>query len=246
MATKANIQAAIDRLTSRNVCEIVAVPLFVSSHSSIITVTEYLLGLRPAAPPQLAAYARMSHGHGEHYGEAGTVSPDAESPVKSPVPIRMSSALDSHPVVSEILLSRALSVSRNPEHEAVILVAHGPVSDEENTKWLAEMEILASRIRNGSEFSQVDFLTVRDDAPKPVRDQATAELRDHVEKLSAAGSKVLIVPLLVSFGGIEEGLRKRLEGLDYAMPAQALLPDDRLARWVQEMAGDRALVFQEP
>ena len=39
MATKRNIQDAIDRLVQRGVREIVAVPLFVSSHSSVITST---------------------------------------------------------------------------------------------------------------------------------------------------------------------------------------------------------------
>src|SRR5919106_5983834 len=61
MATRANIQAAIDRLVARGVTEIVAVPLFVSSWSSIITSTEYLLGLRADAPAALAMYAKMHH-----------------------------------------------------------------------------------------------------------------------------------------------------------------------------------------
>ena len=50
MATRANIQAAVDRLAARGVTEIVAVPLFVSSWSSVVTSTEYLLGLRAEAP----------------------------------------------------------------------------------------------------------------------------------------------------------------------------------------------------
>ena len=65
MATRANIQAAIDKLVARGVTEIVAVPLFVSSHSSVITSTEFLLGLRAVAPKDLAIFAKMSHGsHG--------------------------------------------------------------------------------------------------------------------------------------------------------------------------------------
>ena len=62
MARKQNIEDAIDRLSERNVAEIVAVPLFISPHSSIIRVTEYLLGVREEAPPELERYARMSHG----------------------------------------------------------------------------------------------------------------------------------------------------------------------------------------
>ena len=38
-----------------------------------------------------------------------------------------------------------------------------------------------------------------------------------VEKRITEGRRVLIVPLLVSFGGIERGLRERLEGLAYGL-----------------------------
>ena len=81
-------------------------------------------------------------------------------------------------------------------------------------------------------FASIDWMTVRDDAPAPIRDAATAELRALVTKRTEAGSRVLIVPVLLSFGGIEQGIRKRLEGLDYTMTSQALMPDDRVVEWV--------------
>ena len=34
------------------------------------------------------------------------------------------------------------------------------------------------------------------------------------------------------FGGIAQGIRKRLEGLDYTMTTQALMPDERIVKWV--------------
>lgn len=234
MATRRSIQGAVDRLASRGVGEIVAVPLFVSSHSSVITSTEYLLGVRKEAPPELAVYAKMDHSHGEHHAMDSTVDPTM--PVKSPVAIRMVTALDRHKIVSDILLSRALSISRDPAHEAVVIVAHGPVSDEENAQWLADMAALAERMKKASRFRSIEYLTVRDDASEPIRSQATAELRSVVERATAAGNKVLIVPLLLSYGGIEDGVRKRLEGLNYTICRQALLPDDRLAQWVLQSA----------
>ncbi|MGH9370119.1 MAG: hypothetical protein ACRD15_01160 [Vicinamibacterales bacterium] len=85
-------------------------------------------------------------------------------------------------------------------------------------------------------FARVDYLTVRDDAPEPVRSEATAELRSVVERAVAEGRRVLIVPLLLSYGGIEQGIRRRLEGLSYTMAEQALMPDDRLLDWVLESA----------
>jgi sirohydrochlorin ferrochelatase len=236
MASRRNIQGAIDRLTARGVREIVAVPLFISSHSSVITATQYLLGLRATAPPELAIYARMSHSHSggganDHHNH-GASTEDQTAPVKSAVPIRWSPALDRHPIVAEILLARSLALSREPPNEVVIVVAHGPVSSEENEKWLADMAALVEHIRGKSQFKRIEYLTVRDDAPQPVREQATAELRRTVERASAEKSSVLIVPLLLSYGGIEEGIKKRLEGLGYTMSAQALLPDERLDRWV--------------
>ncbi|MCA1561172.1 MAG: hypothetical protein LC753_17875 [Acidobacteria bacterium] len=252
MATRANIQAAVDRLRARGATEIVAVPLFVSSWSSVITSTEYLLGQRSEAPPELAIYAKMNHstpvatsgsgaaanGHDSHAGHADPAA-DPKSPVNSSVPIRMTPALNDHPIVADILTSRALSISRTPPEEAVVIVAHGPNGDEENRRWLADMESLAGRIMRTEKFAAVDYLTLRDDAPKPVRDQATAELRVLVTKHVEAGRRALVVPLLISFGGIERGLRERLEGLTYTMASAALMPDDRLVTWVLAMAGER-------
>jgi sirohydrochlorin ferrochelatase len=272
MATRANIQAAIDRLQERRVDSIVAVPLFVSSWSSVITSTEYLLGQRAEAPPQLAIFARMSHGsgghapaapngdapaahsghapaahgdhapaaHGDHAPAAQQGSTDATAPVKSSVPIRMSPALNDHPLVVEILIDRAQSISTEPQKEAVVVVAHGPVGDDENRRWLADMRSLAERITDRKPFAAVDYLTLRDDAPKPVRDQATTELRAIVSKRIESGQRVLIVPLLVAYGGIERGLRERLEGLPYAMPSSGLVPDERLVTWILEMAASKA------
>lgn len=248
MATRATIQAAIDRLVARGVTEIVAVPLFVSSWSPIVTSTEYLLGLRAEAPAALAAYAKMNHAPPAGTAASGSTpagndghhaAADGTSPVTSPVPIRMTPALNDHPVVADILSTRARAISTNAADEALIIVAHGPNDDEDNRLWLADMASLAGRIRRTEPFASVDYLTLRDDAPKPVRDRATAELRQLVLKRSEEGRRVLIAPLLVSFGGIDRRLRERLEGLTYTVADAGLAPDERLVTWVLAMAAPR-------
>jgi hypothetical protein len=148
----------------------------------------------------------------------------------------MTSALDAHPLVAEILLERARSISQDPRHEVVVVVAHGPVSEEENARWLGVMSALVDQMRRASHFKRVEYLTVRDDAPEPIRSKATAELRAVVERGSVQPGRVLVVPLLISYGGIEKGIQKRLEGLNYVMSPQALLPDERLMRWVLSVA----------
>jgi sirohydrochlorin ferrochelatase len=241
MATRRNIQSAIDRLIARGVTDIVAVPLFVSPYSSVVRSTEYLLGLRPDAPADLALFAKMAHGPGGHAGHAdhGAPAPGAEDgtkPVVSPVPVRMSPALGRHPLVAAMLADRATSISQDPAGEVVVLVAHGPVPADDNARWLDDLAALAAGMKATTRFKAIESQTLRDDAPAPIRDEAAAELRARVSRITAAGDRVLLVPVVISFGGIENGIRKRLEGLPYTMAAQGLLPDARIARWIRESA----------
>ena len=233
MATRATIQTALDKLTARGVTHIVAVPLFISSHSSVITSTEYLLGLRSDAPADLATFAKMSHGAGSH-GDAVDHAADVDpaSPVTTTAAVRMTSAFNRHAIIGAILADRASAISTRPATESVIVVAHGPVPEDDNRKWLDDMAVLAEHVRHAAPFASVDYLTVRDDAAPAIRDAATKELRALVEAQRAQGRTVLIVPHLMSFGGIEQGIRTRLEGLDYTMTSQGLMPDDRIVDWV--------------
>ncbi|MEI9979992.1 MAG: CbiX/SirB N-terminal domain-containing protein [Edaphobacter sp.] len=238
MATRSSMQTAVNRLVARKVTEIVAVPLFISSHSSVIDSIAYLLGVRAQTPEDLKMFAEMDNGsggmamdHGSMNHDAPTAS-DATKPISSPVPIHMASALDHHRIVAEILRDRAASISQDPTHEVVVLVAHGPVPDDENKLWLSDMGILAGEVHQQSHYAGIECLTLRDDADKSVRDAATQQLRQKVEQISKSGNTALIVPLLLSYGGIEGGLRERLNGLNYRMASQGLLPDKRIVDWV--------------
>lgn len=235
MASRASIQGAVDRLMARGVTAIVAVPLFVSSHSSVITSTEYLLGLRAEAPPDLTTFAKMDH---SSHGTAAAADPhatpvDPASPVTLSVPLRMTPAFNSYPLVGQIVADRAVAISSAPEAEAVLLVAHGPVPDDDNRRWLEDMAVLAEVVRAAKPFAAVDFMTVRDDAGPAMREAATQELRAKVSAQIAAGRRVLVVPHVMSFGGIEQGIRKRLDGLAYTMADQGLMPDARVSAWIQ-------------
>jgi sirohydrochlorin ferrochelatase len=233
MASRASIQEAVNRLEARGVTEIVAVPLFISSHSSIIRSTAFLLGLRSDAPPELAVYARMAHGpstpsgHGAH----APVSPDdGMKPIVTRLRIRMTQALDDHPLLGAMVADRARSISREPSKEAVVLAVHGPVPDRDNDLWLRDLRAIATNVGG---YAAVDVLSLRDDAPAPVRDKATSELRALVRRHRDAGREVLVVPVLLSYGGIETKLKSRLEGLEYRMPEQGIAPDARLVEWVK-------------
>ena len=236
MANKRTIRDALDRLAEREVASVIAVPLFISSHSSVMRATEYLLGTRDEAPPQMEAFGRMAAGMHARRNPDAAAGDDAgfdwTTPVETTLPVSVGGALDDHALVAEILISRALEVSEAPDEEVAVVVAHGPSSAEDNELWLGHMSVLVEAMRPRTGFSRIEHLTVRDDASEPVRDQATEELRAVVEGAVDEGKSVLIVPLLLSYGGIETGIRRRLEGLPYRMADQALLPDERLSEWV--------------
>lgn len=239
MATRANIQAAFDRLEARGVTTVVAVPLFVSTHSSVIAATEYLLGLRPDMPPDLAIFAKMTHGSAVSHVDHGAPAVDGTRPIQMRLPVRMTPALDAHPIVAEIVALRAAAISHEPASEAVILVAHGPVADDENERWLVNLRAIAVQVGATASYASIDAVTVRDDAPAAIRDAATRDLRQLVARRRAEQRRVLIVPVLLSYGGIEAGIRTRLEGLEHTMATTALAPDPRLVQWVRAAAGIR-------
>jgi sirohydrochlorin cobaltochelatase len=251
MADRSTMQAGIDKLTARGAKQIVAVPLFISSHSSVIESTRFLLGLRSDAPPDLADFAlmdmgNMSHDHAGH-GDTPTASKGAAAdaqdktrPVTHAVPVRMSPALDRHAILASILADRAVAISHNPAKEVVVLVAHGPNEDQENALWLADLSAVAKLIAAKSPYARIEVATVRDDAEPAVRDQATANLRNIATSAYHESLRVLIVPVLLSYGGIENGIRKRLDGLDHVMSPAGLLPDPRIVDWIRASASTPA------
>ena len=242
MADRTTMLAGIEKLTARGVTQIVAVPLFVSSHSSVIESTRFLLGLRADAPAELADYAAMDmdhqhagHGDGAASANAGTPAADAQDktkPVEHTVPIKMAPALDRHQILADILADRAAAISKNPAKEEVVLVAHGPNEDSENALWLADLGAVAKLVATKVPYALVEVATLRDDAEPPVRDAATANLRNLATNGYNANLRVLIVPVLLSYGGIENGIRKRLDGLDHVMSPAGILPDPRIVNWI--------------
>jgi hypothetical protein len=128
MADRATLQEGIDSLTARGVKQIVAVPLFISSYSSVIECTKYLLGLRPTPPKELADFTMDDAMPGMASHPAAGAPPPKPSalptPVKSAIPIRMAPALDRHPVMAEILEDRVAAIAKDPARDVLVLVAH--------------------------------------------------------------------------------------------------------------------------
>ena len=255
MANPYSMQPAIDSLEAENVDQIVVVPLFVSSFSPIIRQNEFLLGLRDSladAPMPPMAHEMtdemksmmaedMSHkkmtmdhsGHDMHDSEFTLEPLDINSKIIFTEP------LDDHPLIGEILYERVEAVSKNPSTETILLVAHGPVKDSDNEKWVSTLENLGEQIRrHQAEHGKEDFykiisLTVRDDASEEVYDAAKQEFRSFVKEAGEYG-EAIVIPVLLSKGGVERRYLTRLEGLDYVWGGETILPHKNVATFLEQ------------
>lgn len=207
-----SFQAGVDRLVARGATELRVVPLFISSYSMVIRAQHYLFGLREENPL---------------WFDPGRIS------IPSVIAkVTFSPALNDSPELSEALGRRARELTENPALEELVLVAHGPVSDEDDELWLGDLRVHASRIGTGH---LVHVITLRDDAPKEVRDEMTRRLREIVTGISSRGRTALVLPVLLAPGGIEAGLLERLKGLSYRYRGRMLAPDPSLVNWITRM-----------
>lgn len=255
MALPRTIQEGIDKLEAKGVNKIVVVPLFISSHSFIIRQAEYLLRKRDVLADPPVVMDHSSGGGHETHGQQQTNNHDAHSqhgsksddklslqPLRFKSEIILTRALDDHPIVADILYSRIKELSTNAGNETVIIVGHGPNPEEDNKNWIAAMENLADQVRERQKkdvsISRTVFcVTVRDDANKEIYELAKEHLRGLVRQAGKQGD-VIVIPLLLSKGGVEQGLVKRLEGLNYKWNGKTLLPDPKIAQFIESSVNE--------
>src|SRR6185436_18345686 len=77
-------------------------------------------------------------------------------------------------------------------------------------------------------------LTHRNDAPAPVKTEARTVFRREVAQAARQG-EVVVVPLLLSAGGVEGEVESDLRGLAYRF-APPLMPHPNISRWVEAQA----------
>ncbi len=242
MANALNMQPAIDKLEEKGIKTIVAVQLFVSSFSPIIRQNEYLLGFRDSladAPMPMMIHDKETH-------RMTVKMPDNLQPlnINPETKIILTKPLDDHPLVAEILMDRIEQLSINPKKETVLLVAHGPNSEVDNDNWIKTSNSLAEQLKvlqtkNGEAFRSIVSLTVRDDADEVTHEKAKQEFRSKVIEADASGHAI-VIPLLLSRGGVEHKYLSRLEGLNYKWSGETLLPHYNIARFIR-LAVEEAL-----
>jgi len=205
-----NFQEGITLLAHQSVCEVVIIPLFISDHSDVIRAQKYQFHLSENNPLPF---------------DPGRIT--IPTTIKK---VLFKSALNDHLFLSQVIAERAKSISENPSIEDLILVAHGPNGDEDDVLWMNDLAIHAGRITDS--FYKIHRVTLRDDAPEEIRNAKTKELQAIVKKSIEEKRRPLILPVLLAPGGIEEGLKERLLGLDYTISPKMLAPDPHLIEWI--------------
>lgn len=220
MADPVTMQAAMDSLMEQGVDRVAVVRVFMSGES-FRHQTEYLLGLRedPPAQPMLMHDAA----HADHGSSLLPLTHDAE------VIMSGEGLMEAWPTPS-IMADRAAALSRNPEGESVVLIAHGMGDERANDRVLAEMGRTVAEIRARG-FKSVAAFTLREDWEE-ARATAELEIRTTVQDLRARGDRVLALPFRLSgFGPYAEVL----EGLEYEA-GEGLLPHPLITEWIRRSA----------
>lgn len=194
---------------------LIVFPIFISSYSAVIEMQKFIFKKRPDRIIPLPWVKRISF--------KGKIS--------------YLQAIDYNPYVSIILSNRfhqlihlAKSKGYTAEQMELVFVMHGPVSEKNNKKWLSMADKYVADMTYLFPMDVVHTISLRDDAPKEIRNRATKKLQMAVVKASEKGKIALILPLLLSKGGIEEGILKRLNNLDYIWTGNMLLPDPNLSK----------------
>jgi sirohydrochlorin cobaltochelatase len=218
-ARQHRFQDEVAALVRRGAKEIVVVPMLVSSHSGHYEQIRYLAGQRDDLDSTMMHHLHMS----------------GIEPAAAAVPIRLTKAVDDAPEVAEVLAERAKGLASHPSRQALFLVGHGPNSAEDYAEWMVNLRRVADTVRARTGFRSVLLDLIRDDAPKPVRAEAVARVRELIQlQHQLTGQDVVVVPVLISTGTVStEKLPRDLQGLPMKYTSEGLLPHSGMARWVE-------------
>lgn len=233
MAEAGPIQEAVRRLEAQGVTHIGVVRLFVSGESWYER-TEQILGLVPGAPNEVPSSSGANgSAHATHGGHAA----GAPDPTFWRVETRATFALSTTGLadaeeMGAVLADRARSLSRAPQREDVLIIAHGPGDERENARWLKEIDARANAVREALPFRRVQVETLREDWPDKRR-ESERRIRALVDSARAEGYATIVLPFRVQgFGPYADVLR----GLDYVADGRGLLPHVAVSQWIARQA----------
>jgi hypothetical protein len=162
---------------------------------------------------------------------------DLSSTVKSSVPLRVTAPLNGDSVAADIVLGRAQEISANAANEVILLVSHRSTKGSDQ-RWVPDLAAAGQRLNLMRRFAAVVSTSLAPDASEASAENV-AQLRRTLERQIARGRRILVVPVLTSYGGTEPAIKELLEGLAHDVAKSALMPDDRLVAWIVSRAAGK-------
>jgi len=218
MADPDTIQNAVSRLEQEGIRRIVFVRMYALAEQ-FKEETDYILGLTQEA-------ADFEHRH-----------EGLPRQIRSAAVFSSFGGYEEDPAIAQILYERIAELSRDPQEETVILVAHGSGDDHRDARWLEVMNAHADRIKrqSGASFRAIGAATLREDWPEK-REAAVARLKEMIREGNNGGRVLLISNRLYGSGPYKHyldaaGLR---DGIDYVMNGQGFAPHPLLTRWLEK------------
>jgi len=256
------INDAVERLDDAGITKIIAVPLFVSSHSGHIQEIEYVLGLREMLPTMSEyvvvegvemerSVVVMGDGYAISHvpvetGADGVMRamgyPGEEEeliPVETDAEIVLTGAMDDHWLVAGIVADRTADLIADTENETLVLVAHG--TDEENNfaGWVNSTSSLANQARLKLTYWSDPAIGLAGTQAAFIHHNETLHPEFTLRPIVENAADPVVVPLMVSEGYFTgRKIPGLLENLTYAYDGKALTSHPNVAEWIEIVAAE--------
>ncbi|MBW2636999.1 MAG: hypothetical protein JRC86_05675 [Deltaproteobacteria bacterium] len=256
------INLAVERLNDAGVTKIIAIPLFISSHSSHIQEIEYVVGLRDALPLTTEhvvvegvemerkvvlkgnkyeiSYVPDKAGADGNMQAAGHPEEEEELvPVETDAEIILTAAMDDHWLVAGIVADRTADLSDNPKNETLVLVAHGTGEEDNFAGWVNSTESLANQARLKLAYWSDPAIGIAGTQAAFIHHNETLHPEFTLTPIVENAADPVVVPLMVSEGYFTgTKIPGLLENLSYAYNGKALTPHPNVAKWIEIVAAE--------
>jgi sirohydrochlorin ferrochelatase len=226
MGDPATLEHAVRHLEERGAEAVVIVRVFGMESSFRDGIVQFIGEAWETCQP----FVSTSHDHG--HGSAG--APPAV--LDTGLPVVTVGGLEDHPLFAEALYQRALDLSKRPDRETVILVAHGLGSEEGNAHWRRLLESIREQMLTlgGERFRAIEVGLWSEDWPE-LRQSAVEHMRGLVSSANEDDGRALVIPARTLGRG---PAAEYLEGLSYVQ-GEGFSPHPLFADWlrVQVKAG---------
>ena len=225
MADAGSIERAAQRLEDRGVTHAGVVRLFVSG-ASWLERTEMILGLKEGAPSkekwaaEKATRSEMSMPMGFWH-------------IESPIRFSLSKeGLANSEEMDIVIRDRIKSLSKNPQKETVMVIAHGTGNDEENSEWIRLISERTKLAKSELGIDQIKVFSLREDWMGK-RAESEFEIRNFLQEAQKSANKVIVIPFRVQgFGPYQ----RVLADLTYNSDGLGLLPHPAVGDWIKNQA----------